>query len=490
MPTGDRATRPNPGRGAPENRLLVITNWRDLKHPQSGGAEVVCEELAEYFARQGRDVLLLTAHVAGQPKFERVNGYAIRRSGGQFTVYAAALLWLLRNRRRISAVIDSQNGIPFFTPLALPRRTPILLLLHHVHQEQFGQYFPAPVAALGRWLESAGSRLVYRRRSIITVSPSTRHLARKQLALKGEMRVIPPGSRPAPVAAVRRRTDAPSIVTVGRLVPHKRTNLVIAAMPELLQRHPRLRLNVVGGGPELDALRADVERLGLHESVTFHPDCPNRTRDDLLSTSWLCINASSGEGWGLSVIESNALGTPVLAFDRPGLRDSIRDGATGWLAVEGSSLADAVDKALDELRDENAKSAIEHTCRSWAANFTWEQMGEKVDHALRAEAARLARGRHDRRRWSDLGVVVHVPRECIPNGWVPVLRHEDRVTSSADGVALFLGGADTLSVPAILTRIGLPSSDERPEISIRVARGPDFMEQLPAAPEVASADRD
>ncbi|SOD71516.1 glycosyltransferase involved in cell wall bisynthesis [Jatrophihabitans sp. GAS493] len=488
MPVVLRSRRPG---------VLVITNWRDLKHPQAGGAEVVCEELAAHFAEQGEDVLLLAAHVDGQRRTEVVNGYTIRRSGGQFTVYAAALLWLVRNRRRVSAVIDSQNGIPFFTPLALPRRTPILLLLHHVHQEQFGQYFPAPMATFGRWLESTGSRLVYRRRSIITVSPSTRHLARQQLALKGEMRVVPPGSRPAgALAAVVQRTEHPSIVTVGRLVPHKRTNLVIEAMPGLLRQYPQLKLNIVGSGPELDALRDIVKRLGVGSSVTFHSQCSNRSRDELLAASWLCINASSGEGWGLSVIEANAFGTPVLAFDRPGLRDSIRDGVTGWLAPEGSPLAAAAENALNELQNETTERDMQVSCRAWAANFTWAQMGEKIDHALLAEDARLELARQDRRTWSDLGVVVHVPQEYVPVNWSPTLRHEDRVANDASGISLFLAGADTLSVPSILARIGLPSSDDRPEISIRVARGPDFMETrngtagINGVVEAASTDRD
>src|SRR4051812_43352941 len=110
---------------------IVVTNWRDLKHPQAGGAELVCQEFAAQAAAAGYRVTLLTASVQGQPRRESVDGYTIRRAGGQFTVYLHALIWLLLNRRSVDAVLDSQNGIPFFTPLAVSRRTPVILLLHH-----------------------------------------------------------------------------------------------------------------------------------------------------------------------------------------------------------------------------------------------------------------------------------------------------------------------------------------------------------------------
>ncbi|NAZ77809.1 glycosyltransferase, partial [Kineococcus sp. T13] len=173
--------------------MLVITNWRDSRHPETGGAEVVCHQLAERFAAAGHDVVLLCAAVDGAPREETRDGYRIVRGGGRFGVYAHALAWLARHRRRVEAVVDSQNGIPFFSPLVLPRSTPVLMLLHHVHQDQFAKYFPAPVAALGRFLESTVSRVVYGRRGVVTVSPSTRTDARRRLGLRGDIWVTPPG---------------------------------------------------------------------------------------------------------------------------------------------------------------------------------------------------------------------------------------------------------------------------------------------------------
>ena len=121
---------------------LVLTNWRDSSHPQAGGAELCCEQLAERFAAEGHDVVFLTAAVHGESAVEERNGYTIRRRGSRFTVYPWALLWLAMHRRSLEGVVDSQNGIPFFTPLAVRRKTPVVLLLHHIHQQQFAGYFP------------------------------------------------------------------------------------------------------------------------------------------------------------------------------------------------------------------------------------------------------------------------------------------------------------------------------------------------------------
>src|SRR5271155_2314684 len=99
----------------------VIVNWRDLSHPQAGGAEMYCEEVASRLARGGRRVVLLTSAVAGHPLSETRDGYLIVRRGGPLTVYLLAFMWLWRHRRRIVEVIDSQCGIPFLAPLALRR---------------------------------------------------------------------------------------------------------------------------------------------------------------------------------------------------------------------------------------------------------------------------------------------------------------------------------------------------------------------------------
>ena len=145
--------------------------------------------------------MYLTAGVAGRPRSEERNGYRIIRRGNRLTVYLWALAWLAWHRREVGAVIDSQNGIPFFTPVAVRRRTPVVLLLHHVHQNQMAAGLPGPLAKIGMFLEGPASRLVYGQRAIVAVSPSTRQEIRQTLRLRGAITVAPPGLDKAPAAA-------------------------------------------------------------------------------------------------------------------------------------------------------------------------------------------------------------------------------------------------------------------------------------------------
>jgi len=467
----------------PEPRVahIVVTNWRDLAHPQAGGAELVCQEFAARAAAQGHRVTLLTAAVRGAARVEDVDGYRIRRAGGRFTVYLHALLWLLLHRRSVHAVLDSQNGIPFFTPVAVGRRTPVILLLHHIHQQQFGQYFPAPVAALGRFLESTGCRLVYGRRSIVAVSPSTRAGARRELRLRGEIRIVPPGWRVDPTVAARTpKSTRPSIVCVGRLVPHKRTRLLVEAMPEVLTEHPDTVLHVVGVGPERRHLAETVDRLGLSRAVRFHDQADDIERDTLVAAAWVAVSCSGGEGWGISVIEANALGTPVLAFDRPGLRDSIRDGETGWLVPSEANLAAALNEQLKLLSDSGRADALRVVTTGWADQFTWDRMATRLLAVLRLEHRRLRLAQAERRNLSDVATVVDLPTAQVPPGWTPHgLRLGDVVNRHDGGLTLLLIGADIPQTRAVLRRIGLgETTGAAPQL--RVARGSDHL--LPFGP--------
>jgi glycosyltransferase involved in cell wall biosynthesis len=476
-------------------QILVITNWRDRKHPEAGGAEAVCERLARDFADRGMDVVLLTSTVEGEGRHDQVEGYKIVRRGGTYTAYLWALVWLLMHRSQVRAVVDSQNGIPFFTPLVVKRKTPVLMLIHHVHQDQFALYLPPLAARLGRWLESKGSCLVYRDRTIIAVSPSTRMGARRRLGLKGDIVVIPPGFEPpaATLAPLKSRSKTPRIVCVGRLVAHKSVASIVAAVPELLSDFPDLELHVVGDGTERPAIEAMVDELELSDHVVVHGALSTPDRDQLMRTAWMSVNASKGEGWGLSVVEANSLGVPVLAYQRPGLRDSIRDGETGWLLDNSEPLAPAIARTLHELEDEQAALAMGTRARQWAAQFTWEEMGAQVFSLIEAERGRRAPSPHNRRMVPDLSSGGRVPTELLPHGKVPAFRSTDKWVMSDGDFVVLLRNTDTETAKAALRRAGfLPEVIEDARVRISVARHVDLVSPAIAstAPAVQATGRE
>ncbi len=177
---------------------IAIVNWRDPWHPQAGGAERYAWEMARGLAARHAAVLFLTARARAQARREHRDGIEIVRLGGRFTVYPLVLGWLLLHRRpgrrRCDAVLDCQNGIPFFTPCVLPSRVPVFCVVHHVHTSQFALHLPGWLALAGRLLEGPAARLVYRRHTCVAVSPSTVTAMRSRLRWKGDIQIIPNGT--------------------------------------------------------------------------------------------------------------------------------------------------------------------------------------------------------------------------------------------------------------------------------------------------------
>ena len=456
------------------DRHVVVCNWRDGPHPQSGGAELYCEEVAAELHRAGVRVTYLTARPPGTTRRENTRYGTVVRGGGRFTVYPFVLLWLLLHRTRVDGVIDSQNGIPFFTPLALRRRTPVVLLIHHVHQDQFGVWFPGPLAALGRWLENRGSRLVYRQRAVSAVSPSSRAEIRARLSLPGPVYLAPcgqPGPDPDPRPRTAHRSRTPRIVCVGRLVRQKRVDHLLRAMPLLQRELPGARLHLVGDGearPELEKLAAE---LGVTEAVVFHGRVSRHRRDELVASAWITATASMGEGWGLSVMEAAAAGVPAVAYAVPGLRDTVRPGVTGWLVEPDGDLAPVLLDALHAVRTPQRAEEWAVRCRDWAARFGWDATAGHLLAALTSERQRLRHLVPQRRSGTDACALVRLPTAALEQADLGALRATDLVDSSG---ALLLVGADEQDAEKVVDRIA-PTAVEDGGVRIRLARHGDAL---------------
>lgn len=372
---------------------IAVLNWRDREHPEAGGAEEYAWRIAAHLHKAGARVTFVTARAPGQRRREQVDGIQVVRAGGRWTVYPYALRWLATHRSRIDLVLDCQNGIPFFAPLAVGRRTPVVLVMHHVHDAQFATHFPRPVAAFGGWLEGPASRVVYRRGVATAVSHSTVTAMRERLGWTGPVYVVPNGLDPVPAEGQRAAT--PTLITLGRLVIHKRTDRLAAAMAQLRERHPEARLHVVGRGPAEERVRA---KAGA--GVTVHGYVDEATKARLLGESWLHVTLSDGEGWGIAVLEAASAGLPTLCRQVDGLRDSVRPGRTGWLVGENapvSEVVEALDRALVELADPARAAAVGRDCRDWAARFDWDATGARMAGLV---AALLRGGRPDQ-DWVD-----------------------------------------------------------------------------------------
>lgn len=375
---------------------VALLNFREPLQSVAGGAEQYAWQVARYLIGQGASVHFATSREPGQPWAERRDGVELRRMGNRYLVYLLVPLWLLLNRRRFDVVIDCMNGIPFFSPLVVRRRTPVIVVVHHVHDRQFHAFFPRFLARLGCFVEGPVARLLYRRRTTVTVSESSRVQLRERLRWLAPIEIIPNGAPTPRALGDPEPLGDPAIVYLGRLVGHKRVERVVALAAELGETWPGLRVHVVGRGPELAPLAAHARRLGVADRVRLHGYLPEPEKNAVLGAARLNVTASEFEGWGLTVIEAAALGVPTVAYDVPGLRDSVRHGETGWLVRDGERLADVVARALKELDDPVRRAEMRRACRAWAGEFTWGRTGARMTGLIAAELDKSGYGQSAR----------------------------------------------------------------------------------------------
>jgi glycosyltransferase involved in cell wall biosynthesis len=363
---------------------VLFLNWRDATHPEGGGSERYVHRVAEGLAASGLRVTLLCAAHGRAPREEHRGGVRVLRRGGRLTVYPRGLLHVLLSRPR--AVVDVQNGVPFGSPLVT--RRPVVVLVHHVHREQWPILFGRVVGALGWWLESRVAPRIYRRCRYVTVSPSTAAELVQVGVAAARVCIVPNGTEPTP--PVRTRTDPhPRLVVLGRRVPHKRVEHAIEAVARLHRSHPGLRLDVVGDGWWAPELRAHAERLGVADRVAFHGHVDEQTKHELLAAAWVHVCPSVKEGWGIAVTEAAGHGVPTVAYGSAGgLRDSVRDGEGGLLVDDLDGLVGAVDRLLG---DPAARAVLGAGAARYAAGYSWPASVTAFGAALDAAGLDLAR---------------------------------------------------------------------------------------------------
>lgn len=358
---------------------VLILNWRDPSHPAAGGAEGYLAEISRGFLANGHQVCWFCGRAPGQPAASNADGLRIFRAGGTYGVYArAALAYLRRFRGRVDLIVDGENGIPFFSPFY--SRVPRIVLVHHVHREVFEHQLPWPLAQLGMWLEGRLMPFVYRRDWFVAVSESTRRDLLELGVSEDRLAVIHNGLdheryRPASEKPDS-RDSAPNVLWLGRLQRYKSLDTLLDAAALWHRPRPELRLRIAGEGPERSRLEERVADLGLRERVEFLGFVEGEEKTRLLQQADLVIQTSLKEGWGMTVIEANACGTPVVASDVAGLRDSVRDRETGMLVPWND--ADALSQAVLSLLDspETLETYGENAVR-WARRFDWRTSAER-----------------------------------------------------------------------------------------------------------------
>ena len=367
-------------------RRIHFVAWRDLDDPEAGGSELHAHKVASLWAAAGLDVTFRTSAVHGASETLTRDGYRVLRRAGRYGVFPGAAWEGMRmGHRPGDALVEVWNGMPFLSPLWY--RGPRIVFLHHVHAEMWGMVLPPTLARMGDTMERRIAPRFYRRSRIVTLSESSRGEIVDMLHLRPErVTVAPPGvdERYSPGG---QRSPTPLVVAVGRLVPVKRFDVLLRALAPLKADHPELEVVIIGEGYERAALEGLRTELGVGDWIRM----PGRVSDgelvDWYRRAWVVASSSQREGWGMTLTEAAACGTPAVATNIAGHADAVVDGESGLLVDDVEQLSEALGRVLGDevLRSRLSKGALERA--RW---FTWDATARRALEALASEAERSA----------------------------------------------------------------------------------------------------
>ncbi len=360
-------------------RVLVL-NERDPLHPNSGGAELHVHQVFRRLAAQGYRVTQLVSQGRGTAEHEVLDGIEIRRLGRLRSYYPRVAWTCARETRagRYDVVVECLNKVPFYSPLY--SSVPVLAICHHLFGEVAFHQVAWPIAS-AVWGAEQLIPALYRKCQVVSISESSRDdLLARGLAPQ-RVRVSHCGIDHPDLDVDTDSPRPPRVAYLGRLEPYKNIDVMLRAMARLGDRFPNAEILVIGRGSARDELAALAKELGIADRTRFTGFITDEERNQLLLSARVCVCPSEKEGWGLTVIESNATGTPVVATDAPGLRDSVRHGETGFL-VETRSVEAFADRIAELLSDDDLATRMSREALAWSKRFHWDTAATEMAEAL------------------------------------------------------------------------------------------------------------
>jgi glycosyltransferase involved in cell wall biosynthesis len=349
-------------------------------------------EISRRLAAMGYQLTQAAVGFPGAPAREELAGLRVIRLG-RIRWYYPNAAWLCARetrRGRFDLVVEHLNKLPFCAPAY--SAVPVLAVDHHLFGRSAFLQAAWPVAATVVAVEAL-IPWVYRRTPFLAVSQSSRD----ELVARGisadrigliHNGVHLPKTPPPPIAARPCR-----VAYFGRLERYKRVDLLLRALATLAPRLPQLEIAIIGRGSRREQLEQLAVELGLAARTRFTDFASDELRDELLAGSRVCVCPSVKEGWGITVVEANALGVPVVATDVPGLRDAVRHDETGLLVADGppEALVPHLAEAIGALLADEARAArLSAGALAWARRFDWDSsaaiMAEAVERARRKRA--------------------------------------------------------------------------------------------------------
>lgn len=357
-----------------------MVNWQDRRNPHAGGAEEHLHQVFGRLARRGHRVTLLcSGWERGAPSTE-IDGIRVHRTGRRHTFNLAVPFCYERqlSGERFDVVVEDLNKVPMLSPVWAPAPVHLLLVHHLFGTTAFREANPGLAAAT--WLFERLVPSVYRGLPCVAVSESTREDLVQRGLRPADITVIRNGVELDRLRPAEVRYPSPGIVYLGRLKRYKRVDLVLRAAARLQERGVYIDTIVAGRGDARAGLEATARSLGIADRVRFAGFVSEREKAELLSRSWAHVLTSPKEGWGITSMEASACGTPSIVSDSPGLRDSVRQGRTGYVVPHGD--VDALAEALMRVMSPEHRDRLGRAARLMAEAHSWRAAADSFETLL------------------------------------------------------------------------------------------------------------
>ncbi len=354
---------------------ILILNWRDIKNPKSGGAEIVTMEHAKAWVKKGHKVTWFTSAFNNGKKQETISGVNIVRRGSFLTVYIHAPLFYLFSKQKFDVVIDEIHGLPFFTPIYV--RIPKIAFIHEVADEIWDYMFPFPVNKIGKLLEPFYFML-YRNIKFWTDADSTiDDLEKHGIKRKNCIAINCPINNKT-LDKLPTKEKSSTFIFVSRVVKMKGIEEVVRAFFLILRELKNANLWIVGDGDEayVNELKQTMKKYSISPKVKFFGRVTDIKKLELMRKAHLLLHASVKEGWGLVVIEAASQGTPSVVYNVAGLRDSVKNGKTG-IVLSDNSAKEMAKQSIILIKEKKKYENFQKNGLAWAKSLTWEKATQK-----------------------------------------------------------------------------------------------------------------
>lgn len=351
---------------------ILILNWRDIKNPKSGGAEIVTMEHAKGWVKNGYDVTWLTSNFANGKKEEIIEGVKIIRKGTSVSIYLIAPFHYLFNRKKYDIVIDEIHGIPFFTPLYVKKLK--IALIHEVANEIWDYMYPFPINKIGKFSEFFYFKCYRNIQFWVPCESTVRDLEKYGIKRERSRIVICAITNKSLERPPVKKEKGPTFIFVSRVVKMKGVEDVIKAFAEITKFKKNSKLWIVGDGDGkyINTLKTLIEKRNIQNEVKFFGKVSEEKKLELMRRAHLLLHASIKEGWGLVTVEAASQGTPSVVYNVAGLRDSVLDNKTG-IVIDINSPESMARNALSLLDDKAKYKKLQINGLKWAKSLNWDK---------------------------------------------------------------------------------------------------------------------